>query len=91
MGHPQSSPRGLLQKEKYLLDKLQLGHNDTTEIQWYSTTETFKFSQCTSAIPVGVDAGIAFGPVSNSNGVAIAINTTGTTWKYLNVTSAFPT
>ena len=33
------------------------------------------------------DNGAAFTVISNSTGVALAINTTGTTWKYLSVTS----
>jgi hypothetical protein len=35
--------------------------------------------------------GAAIGIVSNSTGVALAINVTGTTWKYLNVTTLQPT
>lgn len=44
-----------------------------------------------SALPGDVQMdGIAF--IKNSTGVlALAINTTGTTWKYLNVTSLIPT
>lgn len=37
------------------------------------------------------DNGAAFTIISNSTGVAIAVNSTGTTWKYLNVTSVQPT
>ena len=43
-----------------------------------------------SSIPT-TDEGVAFTLVSNSTGVAMAVNTTGTTWKYLNVTSVQPT
>ena len=44
-----------------------------------------------AAIPTAKDAGACFAVVSNSSGVAIVVNTTGTTWKYLNVTSIQPT
>lgn len=43
-----------------------------------------------TAIP-STDQGAAFTLISNSTGVALAVNTTGTTWKYLNVTSVQPT
>ncbi len=44
-----------------------------------------------SALPGNVDGGNQFTLVSNSTGVALAVNSTGTTWKYLNVTTAQPT
>ena len=43
-----------------------------------------------SALP-STDNGAAWTIISNSTGVAVAVNTTGTTWKYLNVTSVQPT
>ena len=43
-----------------------------------------------AAIPT-TDEGAAFTIISNSTGVAMAVNSTGTTWKYLNVTSVQPT
>ena len=44
-----------------------------------------------SSLPGNVDGGAAFTLISNSTGVALAVNSTGTDWKYLNVTSAQPT
>jgi len=35
--------------------------------------------------------GAALGIVSNSTGVALVVNVTGTTWKYLNTTAIQPT
>lgn len=44
----------------------------------------------TAALPGNVSAeGFSF--LSNSTGNALLVNTTGTTWKYLNVTTAQPT
>ena len=44
-----------------------------------------------AALPGSVDGGDQFTMISNSTGVALAVNSTGTTWKYLNVTVAQPT
>lgn len=43
-----------------------------------------------AALPTA-DHGVAWTVVSNSTGVAICVNTTGTTWKFLNVTTDQPT
>lgn len=37
------------------------------------------------------DQGIAFGIVSNTTGVGIVVNSTGTTWKWLSTTATQPT
>jgi hypothetical protein len=44
-----------------------------------------------SALPGSVDGGNQWTLISNSTGVALAVNTSGTTWKYLNVTTLQPT
>lgn len=50
-----------------------------------------KFGDYEAALPGAVDNGILFGIISNSTGVALFINSTGTTHKYLAVTTKFPT
>ena len=45
------------------------------------------FSAPGAGIPSSVDRGAALHISSNSTGVALALNTTGTTWKYFSVTS----
>lgn len=37
------------------------------------------------------DQGVAFGIVSNTTGVGIVVNSTGTTWKWLSTTATQPT
>ena len=49
------------------------------------------FSAPSDAIPSGVDRAATLWMVSNSTGFAVTVNTTGTTWKYLNTTDAQPT
>ena len=80
MGRPQNSPRGMFAKSRVDIGPRQLTANSTGFV--VGTTE--------SAIPT-TDDGAAFTIISNSTGVAMAINSTGTTWKYLNVTSVQPT
>ena len=81
MAHPQSSFRGLWAKNRIDLKQQQLTGN-STGIVW---------SGGPSSLPGNVDNGKLIGVISNSTGVALFINTTGTTHKYLNVTSAQPT
>lgn len=45
----------------------------------------------TVAAKPATDNGAAFTMISNSTGVALAVNSTGVTWKYLQVTSVQPT
>jgi hypothetical protein len=44
-----------------------------------------------TTLPGNVDNGVLIGLISNSTGVAAFINSTGTTHKYLNVTTLQPT
>jgi hypothetical protein len=50
-----------------------------------------KFMKHTGSLPGNVDSGVALRMLTNSTGVAAVVNTTGTTWKYLNTTSKQPT
>lgn len=49
------------------------------------------FADYASSLPGNVDNGVLFGLISNSTGACAFINTTGTTHKYLNVTTKQPT
>jgi hypothetical protein len=49
------------------------------------------FGNPDGSLPGNVDNGVLFGLISNSTGVAAFINSTGTTHKYLNVTTLQPT
>ena len=101
MAHPQSSPRGLWAKERIDLGSQQLTKNSTAVLfsggirisgARYITADSTGFVLTTeSALPGNVDGGNQFTMISNSTGVCLAINSTGTTWKYLNVTTAQPT
>ena len=51
----------------------------------------FVLANYASDLPGNVDNGALFGLISNSTGVALFINSTGTTHKYLSVTTKFPT
>lgn len=56
----------------------------------YGNTQTIVVQNPLTAKPTA-DRGVAFTLISNSTGVAMCVNTTGTTWKYLNVTAIQPT
>jgi len=102
MAHPQSSPRGLFAK-----NRIDIGSNQITgdssgillnaglkisNAQLLTADSTgIVHGNAVSALPGSVDGGIQWTLVSNSTGVAFAVNTTGTTWKYLNVTTLQPT
>ena len=99
-GHPQNSPRGLFSKKQ--VDIAEDGgvyvHDYSTNTAVVAANSTgpifagqMTFTDAASSLPGNVDAGIAVRLVSNSTGVAIALNTSGTAWKFLNVTSAQPT
>jgi len=75
MAHPQGTFRGLLAK-----NELNVG----------SSVGNGRILAPVAAKP-STDKGIAIQFISNSTGVALAINTTGTTWKYLSATSIQPT
>ena len=55
------------------------------------TANSTGFILGTVATKPATDNGAAFTLISNSTGVAMAVNSTGTTWKYLLTTSVQPT
>lgn len=101
MAHSQSSPRGLWAKNRIDIGSNQLTGNSTALIlnagvqlnaaRYITADSTNYVFTSESALPGNVDGGVALTFVENSTGVAVAVNTTGTTWKYLNVTTAQPT
>jgi len=104
MAHPQGTPRGLHAQQRLDLHDGTNTHNLTVNstavifsggIQ-ISAAQTLTGNSTAiihgapeSAIPT-TDNGVAWTMVSNSTGVAVVVNTTGTTWKYLNVTTLQP-
>ena len=101
MAHPQSSWRGLWAKNRIDIGSNQLT-GDSTGVLFnagiqisgarYITADSTGFIlTAESALPGNVDGGNQITLISNSTGVALAVNSTGTTWKYLNVTTAQPT
>lgn len=85
----QNSAKGTFAKDKVTaVDTLGIGSSQTLTED--ATSGGLVFGNPASAIPSN-DAGAALQLISNSTGVALAVNTTGTTWKYLNVTSVQPT
>jgi hypothetical protein len=101
MAHSQSSPFGLWAKNRIDIGANQLTGNSTALLlnagiqisgARYITADSTGFILTSeAALPGSVDGGVQFTMISNSTGVAMAVNTTGTTWKYLNTTSAQPT
>jgi hypothetical protein len=101
MAHPQSSPRGLWAKNRIDIGANQLTGDSTALVlnqglkvsnARYITADSTGFVlTAESALPGSVDGGVQFTMISNSTGVAMAVNSTGTTWKYLNVTTDQPT
>lgn len=101
MAHPQSSGRGYVAHERVDVGTQQLT-DDATNLALSSgislsglqgldgNSTAIIHANPESAIPT-TDNGAAWTVISNSTGVALAVNTTGTTWKYLNVTSVQPT
>ncbi len=100
-GHPQTSPRGLR-----AFNAIDVGSNritgDSTALLLsqgiqisgarYITADTTGFVlTAEAALPGNVDGGIQFTMIDNSTGVAMGINSTGTTWKYFNLTDSQPT
>lgn len=55
-----------------------------------STTNSI-ITSATAALPGNVQGVVGLTVLQNSTGIAYLVNTTGTTWKYLNVTTAQPT
>lgn len=101
MAHPQSSGRGYISHDRVDIGAQQL--TDATTALSLSGAVTLNGLQKLTGNSTGIvhgnpetaipttDNGAAWTVISNSTGVAIAVNTTGTTWKYLNVTSVQPT
>ena len=107
MAHPQTSPRGLWQKgaikvgadglffapyseTSALLDSNSTGLliNSTKALAANGTG--YIFSTVAAKPAARSSSKVAF--LRNSTGVnAVMVNTTGTTWKYLNVTTVLPT
>jgi hypothetical protein len=102
MAHPQSSPRGLFAKQRIDVGSSQLTYNSTALILnngiKISNAQTLTgnttgviFSDVLGALPGNVNNSALIGMLTNSTGHALVIATTGTTLKYLNVTSVLPT
>ncbi len=102
MAHPQSSPFGLFAKQRIDIGSSQLTYNSTglvlsggikiSALQMLTADAVgIIHGNAVAALPGSVDGGNQWTLVSNSTGVAFAVNTTGTTWKYLNVTVLQPT
>jgi hypothetical protein len=101
MAHPQSSPRGLWAKNRIDIGANQLTGDSTALVlnqglkvsnARYITADSTGFVLTSeAALPGDVDGGVQFTMISNSTGVCMAVNSTGTTWKYLNTTDAQPT
>lgn len=102
MAHPQNSPRGLFAKNSVAVGAATLTADSTGNLVLsggikLNNVQTVK-SNSTGALVIGAplaalpstDQGIAWGVLSNSTGVGIVVNSTGTTWKYLLTTSVQP-
>lgn len=96
-GHSQNSPRGLFIKQNIgIAEEGGLFLEDySTRTAILTASETgvqiaggsIVFMDPGEAIPGNVDRGGAITIMSNSTGVALCLNTTGTTWRYIEVTS----
>lgn len=102
MARAQNSAKGLFSKNRIDVGGNSLTYNSTALIlsagvkvsnkQTLTANSTgLVFANPASALPGNVDNGVLIGLVSNSTGVALFINSTGTTHVYLNVTSIQPT
>ena len=93
MAHPQNSPRGLFAKRQVRLGDASGNTVDLTNDAngVVVSGSQIRTSSAASALPGDVDVGAGLRLGENSTGHFIAINSTGTTWKYLNVTSKQPT
>ena len=93
----QGSPRGLLAKFTFNIPEgkglLFDDYSNRTNLVTASSTGIkvrggiILATDASSALPTAEDKGIAMQLVSNSTGVGVAINTTGTTWKWLHTTA----
>lgn len=101
MAHPQSSPRGLWAKNRIDIGANEVTGNSTAVLfskgvqisgaRYITADSTGFILTAEAALPGNVDGGDQFTLISNSTGAAMAVNTTGTTWKYLNTTDSQPT
>ena len=102
MAHPQSSPRGLWAKNRIDVGANQITGNSTALVlsagvkvsnaQTLTANSTgLVFGDPASALPGNVDNGVTVGVISNTTGVALFVNTTGTEHQYVNTTSIQPT
>lgn len=85
MSRPQNSPRGLFSKQQVETDKIVIGPRT---IQANSTGFIF---QAQAAKPTTRTAAKVTLLTNSTGQNAVLVNTTGTTWKYLSVTSVLPT
>jgi len=97
MAHPQNSPRGLFAKARIDIGSQQLTYNSTGLLfsgqirlngQKYIGSNTTGYALTSVATIPSTDGGnfkIAM-IVSAAGTAALAVNTTGTTWKYLRTT-----
>lgn len=104
-GHPQSTPRGILAAKKLQIgvdgNSTSVITGDSTGVvvagglkvsnARHITANSTGFIVTAESSKPTTDNGAAFTVISNSTGVALAVNSTGTTWKYLNTTSVQPT
>jgi hypothetical protein len=101
MARSQNSPRGLFAKWQYRVPvgKGMLFDDYSTSNNLLTANSTglkvrggaFIATNVSTALPTSEDKGIAMQLISNSTGVALVVNSTGTTWKYLNTTVNQPT
>jgi len=102
MARAQNSAKGLFAKDRIDVGSNSLTYDSTSLIlsaglqisaaQTITANSTgLVFANPVSALPGSVDNGVLIGLVRNSTGVALFINSTGTTHVYLNVTSIQPT
>lgn len=100
MAHPQSSGRGYISHDRIDVGAQQLTDGTTTlslsggisisGVQGLTGNSTAIVHANPEATLPTTDNGAAWTIISNSTGVALAINTTGTTWHYLSTTSVQP-
>lgn len=87
--------KGAFQKARIRTTRLLTPTLDLTNSAFTSqrtiTANTTGFIMTAESTAPSTDEGAAITLVSNSTGVAVMVNSTGTTWKYLNVTSVQPT
>jgi len=102
MARAQNSAKGFFQKDRIDVGSNTITYNSTALVldaglkvsnaQTITANSTgLVFGNPASTLPGSVDNGVLIGLISNTTGVALFINSTGTTHVYLNVTSIQPT